>query len=64
VYDVYKWMAITFGAGMALLVIEVMVARRKKEGFTATDAKRCFGILWLSLFATGVVGFLVWVAPD
>jgi hypothetical protein len=57
---VYKWMGITFGIGMLLIVVEVMVAKKKKEGFTRTDRQRCFGIFWLSLFASGLVGFLVW----
>lgn len=58
----YKWMGITFGIGMLLLVAEVHIARKKKEGFTATDRQRCFGIFWLSLFASGLVGFLLWAS--
>jgi hypothetical protein len=61
---VYKWMAITFGAGMLLIVIEVMFAKKKKEGFTAVDRQRCFGIFWLTLFAMGLVWFLFWASPD
>jgi hypothetical protein len=57
-------MAITFGAGMVLLVIEVVMARKKKEGFTATDRQRCFGIFWLSIFGALLVGFLFWMSPD
>jgi hypothetical protein len=57
---VYKWMAITFGFGMLLLVAEVSIARKKKEGFTPTDRQRVIGIFWLSLFASALVGFLVW----
>jgi hypothetical protein len=57
---VYKWMAVVFGIGMALLVIEVHLARKKKEGLTPADRQRIIGIFWLSLFASGLVGFLVW----
>jgi hypothetical protein len=61
---VYKWMAITFGIGMALVVIEIHFARKKKEGFTATDRQRVFGIFWLSLLMSGLVGFMIWAAGD
>jgi hypothetical protein len=57
---VYKWMGITFGVGMLLLVTEIHFAKKKKEGFTATDRQRVVGIFWLSLFLSGLVGFLVW----
>ena len=60
----YKWMAITFGIGMALLVIEIHVARKKKEGFTPADRQRVFGIFWLSLFLAGLVGFVMWAGGD
>jgi hypothetical protein len=61
---VYKWMAITFGIGMALLAIEVRFARKKKEGFTPADRQRVFGIFWLSLFASALVGFILWATAD
>jgi len=64
VYTVYKWMAITFAIGMALLVIEVRFAKKKKEGFTPADRQRVLGIFWLSLFASGLVGFVIWAASD
>jgi hypothetical protein len=57
-------MAVTFGAGMVLLVIEVVMARKKRGGFTPTDRQRCFGIFWLSIFAALLVGFLFWMTPD
>jgi hypothetical protein len=61
---VYKWMAITFGIGMALLAIEIHVARKKKEGFTPADRQRVVGIFLLSLFMSGLVGFVIWAAAD
>ena len=60
----YKWMGITFGIGMLLLVVEYMFAKKKKEGFTPTDRQRCLGIFWLSLLASALVGFLIWATPD
>lgn len=60
----YKWMGITFGVGMLLLVVEFMFARKKKEGFTPVDRQRCLGIFWLSLLASALVGFLIWATPD
>ena len=59
-----KWMAITFGIGVALMVIEYYVAQRKKEGFTYTDRQRIIGIFWLSVFAAALVGSLIWFSPD
>jgi hypothetical protein len=61
---VIKWMAITFGAGMALILIEVIVASKKKEGFTPTDRQRCFGIFWVTVVLTGLVGFLIHSTGD
>jgi hypothetical protein len=61
---VYKWMAITFGIGMALVAIEIHFARKKKEGFTPTDRQRVLGIFWLSFFMSGLVGFVIWAAGD
>jgi hypothetical protein len=61
---VYKWMAITFGMGMLLMVAEVHYARKKKEGFTPADRLRVFGIFWLSLFMSGLVGFMIWALAD
>ena len=59
-----KWMAITFGVGVALMAIEYHVARKKKGGFTPTDRQRIVGIFRLSVFAAALVGFLIWFSPD
>jgi hypothetical protein len=61
---VYKWMGITFAVGMALIVVEYMVARKKKEGVTPTDRQRIVGIFWLSVFASVLVGGLIWMTPS
>jgi hypothetical protein len=57
-------MGIVFAAGVALIVIEVRVAKKKKEGFTATDKKRVVGIFWLTIFFSLLVGTVIWLSPD
>ncbi len=61
---VYKWMGIVLAAGIALIVIEVQFAKRKKEGFTPTDRKRVVGIFWLTVFFSLLIGGLILIAPD
>jgi len=46
------------------MVIEVRVAKKKKEGFTATDKKRVVGIFWLTIFFSLLVGAVMWLSPD
>jgi hypothetical protein len=61
---IYKWMGIVFAVGIALMVIEVHFAKKKKEGFTPTDRKRVVGIFWLTIFFSLLVGGIIWIAPD
>ncbi len=61
---IYKWMGIVFAVGIALIVIEVQFAKKKKEGFTPTDRKRVVGIFWLAIFFTLLVGAVMWLSPD
>ncbi len=61
---IYKWMGIVLAAGVVLMVIEVRVAKNKKEGFTATDKKRVVGIFWLTIFFSLLVGGVIWLSPD
>ena len=61
---IYKWMGIVLAAGVVLMVIEVRVAKKKKEGFTATDKKRVVGIFWLTIFFSLLVGGVMWLSPD
>ena len=56
---VIKWGLITFGAGMLLIVIEIMMARKKKGGITATDKKSMVGLFWISVMVSGLVMFVV-----
>ena len=61
---IYKWMGIVFAAGIALMVIEYHFAKKKKEGYTATDKKRIVGIFWLTIFFCLLVGGIMWMTPD
>ena len=61
---IYKWMGIVFAVGIALMVLEVYFAKKKKEGFTPTDRKRVVGIFWLTIFFSLLVGGIIWIAPD
>ena len=61
---IYKWMGIIFAAGIALIVIEVQFAKKKKEGFTPTDRKRVAGIFWITIFLSLLVGALMWLSPN
>jgi hypothetical protein len=57
-------MGIVFAAGVALIVIEVHFAKKKKEGFTPTDRKRVVGIFWLTIFFSLLVATIMWLSPD
>jgi hypothetical protein len=57
-------MGIVLAAGIALMVIEVQFAKKKKEGFTPTDRKRVVGIFWLTIFFSLLIGGLIWMSPD
>lgn len=54
-----KWGLITFGVGMLLIIVEIMMAGKKKGGMTATDKKSILGLFWIVLFVSGLVMFLV-----
>ena len=54
-----KWGLVTFAIGMLLIVVEIMMARKKKGGITATDKQSMIGLFWITLFASGLVMFLV-----
>ncbi len=57
-----KWGSITFAIGIALIVLEIFVASKKKEGVQPQDRKRIVGIFWLTLFATALVTGLIWIS--
>jgi hypothetical protein len=57
-----KWGIITFSAGIVLMIIEYIYAKRKKEGFVPSDRQRITGIFWLTIFMTALVVGLIWMA--
>jgi hypothetical protein len=57
-----KWGIITFSAGIVLMIIEYIYAKRKKEGFVPSDRQRITGIFWLTIFMTALVAGLIWMA--
>lgn len=56
-----KWGIITFSAGIVLMIIEYIYAKRKKEGFVPSDRQRIIGIFWLTIFMTALVVGLIWM---
>jgi hypothetical protein len=58
---VIKWGIITFAAGIVLIIIEIMVARKKKEGFTRVDMQRVQGLFGITVFLTALVMGLIWM---
>ena len=57
-----KWGSITFGIGIALVILEIYVASKKKGGIEASDWKRIRGLIGLAFFATGLVVSLIWLS--
>jgi hypothetical protein len=59
---VWKWGGITFAIGIALVILETVMAARKKGGIQPADRQRILGIFWFALFAAGLVVFLIWLS--
>ncbi len=57
-----KWGAITFGIGIALVILEIYVASKKKGGIEPPDWKRIKGLIGLTFFVTALVVGLIWLA--
>ena len=57
-----KWGAITFGIGIALVILEIRVASKKKGGIEAPDWKRIKGLIWITFLVTGLVVGLIWLS--
>ena len=55
----WKWGGITLAIGVALVIIDLVMASKKKEGITPTDKKRVMGLFWLVLIVTGLVMGLI-----
>lgn len=56
------WGAIAFGIGVALVILEIYVASKKKGGIAAADWKRIRGLVWITFFVTGLVMGLIWLS--
>ena len=54
---IWKSVLITAGLGVLLMIIDWNMARKKKEGFTATDRSNIIGLFWLTLGACALVAF-------
>lgn len=59
-----KWGLIVFAAGIALLIWDVRIASRNKEGITKGDKSRFVGIFWASVIGGVGVASLIWIAQD
>lgn len=55
------WGGITFGTGIALMMLELYMASRKKGGVLVQDKKRILGIFRVTLVATALVVGLIWL---
>jgi hypothetical protein len=47
---------------MALVVLEIYFAAKKKDGIQPSDKTRIWGLVWLSFFAAGLVMGLIWLS--
>jgi hypothetical protein len=59
---VLTWGAVAFGIGIALVILEIYVASKKKGGIQPQDKQRIWGLVWLSFFVSGLVMGLIWLA--
>jgi hypothetical protein len=59
-----KWGGLVFGIGIVLVILDIIMAKRKKEGITASDKQRIAGLFWLSCVAALLVMGLIWLFPD
>lgn len=50
---------VTFALGIALIIVEYVMAGKKKGGVSATDKKSIFGLFWIALGVSGLVMFVV-----
>lgn len=58
----YLWGGITFALGITLILVEIIIAKKKKEGFTRTDSRRIWGLFWLTVFVSCLVMVLIWMS--
>ncbi len=57
-----KWGAITFGIGIALVILEIFFAYRKKGGIQRHDKRRILDMFWLAIVMAALVMTLIWMS--
>lgn len=50
---------VTLGLGILLIIVEYVMASKKKGGVSATDRKSMVGLFWITLCVAGLVMFTV-----
>ena len=55
----YKWAGITFGVLMVVLILDIYLSSKQKEGITPADKRRFWGIFWIAAMMSVLVGVLV-----
>jgi len=60
----FKWALVAFVVGIVLVIWDISISRKKKEGFTAGDKQRIWGIFWLTCFISVGVAVLIWIGED
>ncbi|MFM9968311.1 MAG: hypothetical protein ACKVQK_07940, partial [Burkholderiales bacterium] len=59
-----KWGLIVFVTAIVILIWDVRIASKKKEGITKGDKQRFWGIFWFGVFGGAGVAFMIWFAQD
>ena len=60
----FKWGAIAFAAGIVLIIFDISISRKKKEGFTESDKRRVIGLVWVTSLISALVMAMIWMFPD
>jgi ribose/xylose/arabinose/galactoside ABC-type transport system permease subunit len=58
------WIGSIIAIGIVLILTDIHLAKKKKEGFTPTDKRRVVGIFWLIVFFCVLVVAFDWLSPD
>ena len=59
-----KWGGVTFAIGMVFVILDLLMAARKKGGIELADKKRIFSVFTLTLAMTAIVVALVWLTEN
>ena len=58
---ILKWGLVAFGIGILIVISDIYMASKKKEGIEVADKQRIWGLFWLSCFAGALTSALVWL---